>query len=138
MTVSQPQADKKYFTAEEANRMLPLVRAIVQDIVVLYESLRERHGQLQELNEETVPLARREELEGLRDQFDEDEERLRDYVEELRRLGVEFKGFDLGLVDFPCWRDGREVYLCWKLGEAAVEHWHEVADGFTGRQKVKW
>jgi hypothetical protein len=136
MTVSQPQADKKYFTTEEANRMLPLVRAIVQDIVALYESLRERHGQLQELDEDTIPLARREELERMRDEFEEDEAHLRDYVAELHRLGVEFKGFDLGLVDFPCWRDGREVYLCWKLGEPAVEHWHEVADGFAGRQPI--
>ena len=82
MTVSQPQADKKYFTAEEANRMLPLVRAIVQDIVDLYESLRERHNEVQELDQETIPLARGEELEGLRDQFEADKERLRDYLEE--------------------------------------------------------
>ena len=41
------------------------------------------------------------------------------YIEELRRLGVEFKGPD-GLCDFYSIMDGREVFLCWRLGEAEV------------------
>jgi len=40
-------------------------------------------------------------------------------------------------VDFPCWMDEREVYLCWKLDEPEVSHWHEVDAGFAGRQKLK-
>jgi hypothetical protein len=58
------------------------------------------------------------------------------FVAELEALGVQFKGFDLGLVDFPSERDGRPVLLCWKLNEPAVAHWHEVEDGFAGRQPL--
>jgi hypothetical protein len=137
MPVSQPEADKKYFTLDEANRMLPLVRAIVADIVSLYQSLRQKHEQLQELEEQKVSRARRDELDLIKEEFETSEERICDFVEELNRLGVEFKGFEVGLVDFPSWRDGHEVYLCWKLGEPTVDHWHEIWAGFAGRQPIR-
>jgi hypothetical protein len=137
MNVSQPEAGKKYYTPDEANRTLPLVRAIVEDITRLHASLSSRVDQLQELDEEYIAASRREELEALQDEFEKDQERLRDYIEELQKLGVEFKGFELGLVDFPCWKDGREIYLCWKVGEPSVSHWHEVAAGFAGRKPIR-
>ena len=43
---------------------------------------------------------------------------------------------ETGLIDFPAERDGRVIYLCWKRGEPRVEHWHEVEDGFAGRQTL--
>ena len=51
-------------------------------------------------------------------------------------LGVEPKGAVDGLVDFPSMMDGRIVFLCWKLGEAEVTHWHELDAGFSGRQSL--
>ncbi|MGH9355093.1 MAG: DUF2203 family protein [Terriglobia bacterium] len=33
-------------------------------------------------------------------------------------------------------RDGREVYLCWKLGEPGIEYWHGVEEGFAGRKPL--
>ncbi len=61
---------------------------------------------------------------------------MREYEQELRKLGVELKDYFTGLIDFPCWMDGREVYLCWQLGEPEVAHWHELDAGFAGRQKL--
>jgi hypothetical protein len=58
------------------------------------------------------------------------------YLVELRELGVDFKGFEQGLVDFPGERDGRVVCLCWKLDEDEVKFWHEVSDGYAGRQPL--
>ncbi|MGH7717451.1 MAG: DUF2203 domain-containing protein, partial [Gemmatimonadaceae bacterium] len=57
-------------------------------------------------------------------------------VRELAELGVEFKGYDMGLVDFPGEIDGRPVFFCWRLGEPAVEHWHEREAGFAGRRPL--
>jgi hypothetical protein len=57
-------------------------------------------------------------------------------VGELRELGVEMKGMDIGLVDFPGEIDGRPVCLCWRLGEPAVAHWHELDAGYAGRQPL--
>lgn len=137
MKAAQPEAGKKYFTLDEANRALPLVRAIVQDIADLYAKLTERVGQFEEFDQEYLALERRDELERLRDEFERDEDKLREFIAELHKLGVDFKGFDLGLVDFPCWQDGREISLCWKLGEPAIDHWHETWAGFAGRRPIR-
>jgi len=61
---------------------------------------------------------------------------LREYVDELRQLGIEPKSTVDGVVDFPAKLDGRDVYLCWKLGEPEVLHWHEVNGGFQGRHPL--
>lgn len=126
----------RLFTVAQANRMLPLVRRIVEDIVQDYARWREQVGVL-----EVVAAGRRgdappdeaEKVEADTQRLAADIER---YVEELRKLGVDFKGFDEGLVDFPSEMEGRRVYLCWKLGEESVEHWHKVDAGFAGREKV--
>jgi hypothetical protein len=59
------------------------------------------------------------------------------YLQELTQLGVEFKGFEHGLIDFPSEFGGRPVYLCWKLGESSVSHWHDIDAGFAGRQQLE-
>ncbi len=56
---------------------------------------------------------------------------------ELHELGVQLKDYTRGLIDFPSMRDGRVVLLCWQLGEGdEIEWWHEVEDGFAGRQPL--
>ena len=140
MGTDNPLVEKKYFTAEEANASLPLVTAIVRDIVELARDLRERQERLSRVRPAqrgAVPAAYREELDEAEAEFERDRERLSTYEEELRNLGVELKDHFTGLVDFPCWLDNREVYLCWRLGEPEVAHWHELDAGFAGRQKLR-
>ncbi len=64
--------------------------------------------------------------------MEKDTLRLREYVEELRALGVEPKSGTEGLVDFPALLNGRKVYLCWKLGESRVLFWHDLEAGLSG------
>jgi hypothetical protein len=59
-------------------------------------------------------------------------------VERLDELGVTVKDLDLGLLDFPSWRDGAAVLLCWHVGEEAVTAWHGLAEGFAGRKPIDW
>jgi hypothetical protein len=61
---------------------------------------------------------------------------MEEYVRELKALGVELKDYFTGLIDFPSLMDGRPVYLCWRLGEPEVAHWHELEAGVAGRQKL--
>jgi hypothetical protein len=139
MPSRRPRASaKKYFTIEQANKMLPLVRVIVRDISVMAMDLQRRQEELvRRQAPKTKEASDRFEEEGMILQLDmaHDAARVEELVDELRELGVELKGWD-GLVDFPCLMDGREVYLCWKLGEAEITHWHELDGGFAGRQKL--
>jgi hypothetical protein len=51
----------------------------------------------------------------------------------IHELGVVVKDIDMGLCDFPHLRDGRVVYLCWKLGETEIRWWHETTTGYKDR-----
>jgi hypothetical protein len=128
---------KKFYTVAEANASLPLVRSILRDITDLAVSIQGRHQRLVGLqNAGTIDKAHQEEIQQIVTGFESDQERMKDYEQELKNLNVELKDYVTGLIDFPCWMDGREVYLCWRLGEPEVSHWHELDTGFAGRQKL--
>lgn len=127
-----PPAGRRFFTLEEANRMLPLIRHIVEDIGVtakLYERIQTK---LDVKNDFGPTSAERELLEA---EVSDHADRLEDCLQEMRTLGVEFKGWE-GLVDFPAWVDGREIEYCWKQGESEVNFWHELYAGFSNRKPL--
>ena len=127
----------KYFTLDQANRTLPLVRRIVTDIVDEYGRWKE-HVFRYELVAAGSSAERGESAEqvALRQKVDDAAARISDFVEELARIGCIFKGFEEGLVDFRARMDDRDVLLCWKLGEESIEYWHELDTGFGGRQPI--
>ena len=127
---------RNHFTVEQANRTLPLVRRIVEDIVVGYRRWRVRIDEFEvaainsradapdpraaELEREALALAA--EIAG--------------YEVELAQIGVRCANHDTGLVDFPGVLDGRPVDLCWRLGEPAVQYWHEIGAGAGARRPL--
>ena len=58
------------------------------------------------------------------------------FEQELADLGIALKDRRLGLVDFPSELGGRQVWLCWRLGEPEVQFWHDLDAGFAGRQPL--
>jgi hypothetical protein len=131
---------KRYYTPAQANAALPLVRAIVQDIVNLARDLRERRERLPVLHlreRGRMSAAHEEEVRQGQQELDRDLARMNELVSELEELGIELKDEVKGLIDFTSRMDGREVYLCWLLGEPAVAYWHELDAGFAGRQRLK-
>lgn len=124
-----PKPGKKYFVLDEANRALPYVSRVVQDLMKCY-----RH---------VVEIRRRiehdhagESQEHLEAQYETAMEKLGDLVDELHQVGVELKDFEKGLVDFPAVHEDRAIYLCWQHGERSISHWHEIDAGFAGRQEI--
>lgn len=129
----------KLFTIEQANAMLPLVRAITTDLAQLGRDVLERRQRLALVAagrhlKPGDPYA--DEVAQMQSELERDQQKLLDYVGELRELGVEPKGAIEGLVDFPSEQDGRIVYLCWRLGEPEVLFWHDLEAGFAGRQPL--
>jgi hypothetical protein len=61
---------------------------------------------------------------------------VRRLLETIERSGIVLRDIDRGLVDFPTVIDGREVYLCWELGEDAVGFWHDMDAGYGGREPL--
>ncbi len=124
----------KYFTVEEANKTLPLVRRIVTDIVSTHRSMLERLSELREQDAESAASAvRRRALER---EIEELAETVNRFIGELDEIGALFKGFEEGLVDFYSMLDGRPIFLCWKLGEESIEWWHDLDAGYAGRRPL--
>ncbi len=129
----------KFFTLEEANKMLPLVRVIVGDIVrqnQLVIEIKQRLGSLLLDRRRSASDIYTEELAHSQSELQVEESKLNEFVDELTKLGVELKGPQDGLCDFPTMREGRAVYLCWRLGEPEIQHWHELDAGAAGRQPI--
>jgi len=144
VSANDPPAERKLFTIEEANASLPLVRAIVEDLARLSRDVLERRERLaavpgshtREGHEREGNDPYSEEMAQIQEELERDTEELKGYIDELRALGLEPKNGLEGLVDFPALMDGRVVYLCWKLGEPEVLHWHELDAGFVGRHPL--
>ncbi|HSJ63600.1 MAG TPA: DUF2203 domain-containing protein [Gemmatimonadaceae bacterium] len=127
---------RRVFTIEQANRALPRVRRVVENIMRAYREWHELlvATEVEAANRVGGPDVRPEthdeaELRRLAEQ-------IAVYIAQLEALGVSFRGFEEGLVDFPSHIGGRLAYLCWRLGEPAVEHWHEADAGFDGRMRI--
>lgn len=141
MTTHETSVPEKLFTLDSANAALPLVQAICRDMADLSRELIDRRHRLDQLLAARGGKANQgdpysEELADMESAFERDLARIHEYVAELRELGVEPKSAPEGLVDFPAMRDGRIVYLCWKLGEPRISFWHELDAGFAGRQAI--
>jgi hypothetical protein len=57
-------------------------------------------------------------------------------VQAFEDRGIVLRDLDRGLIDFPAFREDREVYLCWIDGEADIEFWHDLDAGYAGRQPL--
>jgi hypothetical protein len=136
MTIKD-KTKKKFYTVAQANATLPLLRSILRDITELAHDVQERQQRLVRLQDAgAIDKAHDEEIQHIITQFENDQERMTGYEQELRNLQIELKDYVTGLIDFPCWMNDREVFLCWRLGEPEVSHWHELDAGFAGRQKL--
>lgn len=125
------------YTAELANRALPLVSRIVSDIVTLYPRWRERVGELELMAAVSTADASERRARELEREAQGIAEEIDGCIRELRDLGLEYRlPLDSGLVDFPGEMDGRAVWLCWRYGEEHVAWWHERDAGFAGRRPL--
>ena len=124
------------FTVDDANRTLPLVRRIVGDVVRDYWRWQEKIREFEEVAANRTVGEPNEDADRLEQEAQQLARDIDGYVAEIRELGVQMKGFDTGVVDFPGEIDGRPVLLCWQLGEESVKYWHEEDAGFAGRQPL--
>ncbi len=124
---------ERLFTVASANATLVLVRKIVADIVEVYARLMRLRDEQQEL---ALSADNHERLDRVRAEMQTRVDRLRQLHQEITDIGCEMKDLVGGLVDFPARYEGRRIWLCWRLGEAEVSHWHEVQAGFAGRQPI--
>ena len=128
---------RKYFTLDQANKTLPLVRKIVSDITSLHPVWRDLVYRYELVAAQSDPKwGESTEQVALRTQIEAVARQINGYMVELGEIGCVFKGLEEGLVDFYGQLDGRDMFWCWKQGEERISHWHELEAGFAGRQPI--
>ena len=132
-------ATSQIFTLADANRALVLVRKIVADIVVCYHQLMQIRSLRQaphRFSDQLALDALAVPGQDLKAQAEYCVTTLTRLHRELLDVGCVLKDWRYGLVDFPALRDGRRIWLCWRLGESTVSHWHELHAGARGRRPI--
>ncbi|HSF80824.1 MAG TPA: DUF2203 domain-containing protein [Anaerolineales bacterium] len=122
----------RYFTLEQANLTLEIIRPLVR------EALEIRH-KLLELQPELAPVLQNLLGNGgnwAGSQAALEFGQLQAIIGQINATGAVLKDINSGLVDFLARREGRDVYLCWRYDEGQVSHWHDLDTGFAGRQAI--
>jgi hypothetical protein len=130
---------QRYFTLDEANELVPWLQGVFERASPLASQARQIEGELRELSRKTSSNGGGSVQEQIRQKRQDGEEignQIREAVQEILDAGIVVRTLESGLVDFPCWWEGREVYLCWVVGETEIGYWHETDAGFAGRQPL--
>jgi hypothetical protein len=115
------------YSEELANRTLPLVRRIVDDLVNRYRDWEEAVSRFEYATAKSTATAPDPEAEALQADAGRAAKEIDSHVQELAQLGIEVRAFDIGLVIFAGQRDGKPARFVWRRGDAAVSEWRDYA-----------
>jgi len=128
------------FTWWEAEREVPRVGELLRDAIALKQEYERAERALQDIGTRIMLMGGisvdRQAAASARHERERSATRLKEAIESIQQTGCVVKDLDTGLIDFPTVFRGREVYLCWKLGEASIGFWHGTEEGFAGRKPI--
>lgn len=132
---------ERYFNRQEAEELLPMIAGVLSEA-------REQKHKMDQLDYDLAHAAAKimilggwlpphRELAEKRVMREQTKQKITESIEHLQETGCVVKDLDEGLVDFLTVREGRDVYLCWKMGEERIGYWHGLEDGFAGRKPLE-
>ncbi len=140
LTIEPTQNMSRYFRIEQAERLLPEVGTAIEAAIEArraYEaSERQLQRALRRLSMLGGAIVDREALASEQERRGQAAKALNEAIEHIHSFGCQVKDLDMGLIDFPTRFQGREVLLCWKLGEKGIGWWHGTEEGYRGRKPV--
>ena len=131
--------NRKLFTLEEASALIPWLEQILKELGLLYTELKIAQANYQDLSRRrnnNGHSSSEEEIESAHDNVNRITSDINSGMESISSEGILLRHLESGLVDFPSIRDGKEIYLCWLLGEKDIGFWHEVNVGYSSRRPL--
>lgn len=122
---------RKHYTREEAQALLPQLRAWLADLNRWREEVEHCDQRLSGLNAGGQDIGGETVNRWIRALA-----AMQQALAEFQRREIFIKDLSRGLVDFPAFVGGREVFLCWEADEDTVEFWHDLDTGYSGREKL--
>ena len=123
---------QKYFTLVEANETLSLIRPWMDEVQAIRQKILKNQPEAWPAIEKSAGNGGNRALSNMVQDF----EKFDALIHRIQATDVLIKDINLGLLDFPALKDGREVYLCWQYGEGNIAYWHEIEAGYAGRQTI--
>lgn len=133
--------EPRYFTVDDVNELLPWLEGQLSELREVHRQIAMLQRQMEQAARHTsdgngLHVVQENQTRVLQSQVETAVDRFRRLVQEVAALGAGVKDPEQGLVDFLALRDGREVYLCWRVGETECSWWHDLEAGFGGRQPL--
>ena len=122
---------KKHYTRDEARQLLPLVRQWLDELARLRDLLRsydEKIGQALGMGDDLGGEMVNKQVKCLAE--------AKQILLRFKTREIQIKDLDRGLIDFPAFIGGKEVFLCWEKGEEDIEFWHDLTAGYAGRERL--
>ncbi|HEY3836138.1 MAG TPA: DUF2203 domain-containing protein [Bryobacteraceae bacterium] len=130
----------RYFTVAEARQYLSEVGTAIRGGIEAKKNLEaaeeDHRARIEKIMFAGGMVVNREAATHTRDKRDSSAAKLKQVFESLQEIGCLIKDLDIGLIDFPALYRGKEVYLCWRLGEPDITWWHPIDEGFAGRRPI--
>jgi hypothetical protein len=123
----------RYFTIREANETLRIIRPLMDELQAIRRKVLANQPEAWPAIEKSAGNGGNKALSAMVQDFGQFDA----LIHQIQATGAQIKDVNIGLLDFPALRDGREVYLCWKHGEGDIAFWHETDAGFAGRQPIE-
>ena len=127
----------RLFTLEEANALIPKMEMIMAELQRCGVALRETLESVARASDRPLSEVDLSQLIAENPALAECTAEIERLVGEIEKCGAQFKGMDLGLVDFPAEIDGEVKLLCWQYGEKEIAYWHGLDTGFASRQPLE-
>ena len=125
---------RKYVNLKDVEKDLPAIEIIVQKLSNLHQTLHLMGDVEVQVDEESFDKFRY--VTKFNKAFHRLSYEFYHHMDKLEEKGCIIRNIETGLVDFLYKFEGRDIFLCWKLGEKGINHWHELKSGFPGRKKI--
>jgi hypothetical protein len=120
-----------HYTRDEARALLPIVRGWLDELDRLGKQLKQRDAKLAQLLAEGNDLGGPSVNQWVKTVAD-----IQSVMREFENRQIQIKDLERGLVDFPAFVGGQEVFLCWEKDEDDIEFWHDLDSGYAGRERI--
>lgn len=121
--------EERFYTVEQANELLPFLAPTLVE-------LREKFEEASRIRSKMATASRSNGWSTARDEWAEKLARVDELMDRITDWGIQLRDITTGLVDFPGFYEGEEVWLCWRLGEPEVSYWHRRDEGFGSRNPL--
>ncbi len=123
-----------YFTAEQAAVLLPKIKKILKRVISLNKALDILSSIEIEVYDDDYENLKK--VTRINLQFHKLSYQFFSGIEKMEDMGCVVKDYEAGIIDFYSRFEGRDIFLCWRIGEPSIGYWHEIGEGYAGRKPI--